>query len=317
MIRFLRPSSCLLLAGLAACGSAPPPQPAVVTSSSSNLGKAMQAYAANRYSEARNFFGRALTDYRGVDDRHGQAETLIDLADSALQQGDVAAARGYLTTARSIAEQDRFAPLLPRLALLDAYADLQSQDAQAAASALDALLENAATPADIHQAALFARTQAAFNLKAADAQAWLDKLTATAGAGADKDSLTQARLQRLQALAARGAGDNAKAAGLYADALTRYQAAYYRPGIAASHEEWAGLLMAAQDWSAARAHWQRALDVRLWMYDASHAIRILDSLQQVDTALGDTAAAKQDAELAEYLRDGGDPSQSPLKPKTP
>jgi hypothetical protein len=316
MIRRLWPSACLLVAGLlAACGSAPPPQPATLVASSSNLGKAMQAYAANRYTEARNFFGRALVEYRGVDDRRGQAETLIDLADSSLQQGDVPAAREYLKTARAVAAEDGLAALLPRLALLDAYADLQSQDTQAAAAILDSLLQSSAAPADIQQAALFARTQAAFDLKAADAPAWLDKLTATAAA--DKDALTQARLERLQAMAARGANDNAKAVVLYADALARYQAAYYRPGIAASHEEWAALLMATANWPAARGHLQRALDVRLWMYDASHAIRILDELQQVDTSLGDTAAAQQDAELAQYLKDGGDPSQSPLKPKTP
>jgi hypothetical protein len=315
MTRHLRPLSCLLLVGLAACGSAPPPQPATVTNSSSNLGKAMQAYAANRYTEARNFFGRALVEYRGVDDRRGQAETLIDLADSALQQGDVPAAREYLKAARAVTAEDGLAALLPRLALLDAYAELQSQDTQAAAATLDTLLQSSTAPADIHQAALFARTQAAFDLKATDAPTWLDRLTAAVGA--DKDALTQARLERLQALAAHGADDNAKAAVLYAEALAQYQAAYYRPGIAASHEEWAALLMATKDWPGARGHLQRALDVRLWMYDASHAVRILDKLQQVDTALGDAAAAQQDAELAQYLKDGGDPSQSPLKPKTP
>ena len=317
MIKRRLPCACLLLAGLlASCGSAPPPQPATVVASSGNMGKAMQAYAANRYAEARNFFGRALTEYRGVDDRKGQAETLVDLADSALQQGDVAAARDYLKDARSIAEQDGLSALLPRLTLLDAYGDLQAQDPQTAATRLDKLLQDAAMPADIHQAALFARTQAAFDLKATDAGGWLDKLTAAAGL--DKDALTQARLARLQALAARNAGDNAKATSLYADALARYQSAYYRPGIAASHEEWAGMLMAAQDWNGARGHLQRALEVRLWMVDASHSIRILENLQQVDTMLGDSAAAKQDAELADYLKNGGDPSQppAPIDPAT-
>ncbi|HEX2668390.1 MAG TPA: hypothetical protein VHP13_08445, partial [Gammaproteobacteria bacterium] len=72
---------------------------------------------------------------------------------------------------------------------------------------------------------------------------------------------------------------------------------------------------AQQQWPAARDHLQRALDVRLWMYDATHSARILDELKQVDTALGDADAAKKDQQYSDYLKNGGDPSQSPaLKP---
>ena len=106
----------------------------------------------------------------------------------------------------------------------------------------------------------------------------------------------------------------AKAAALYASALSQYQAAYYRPGIAATHEEWADLLLAQQDWAGARDHLRRALSVRLWMYDSSRSMRVLDKLASADKALGDDAAVKQDGELSQYLKDGGDPSQSPAKP---
>ncbi|HEV2110775.1 MAG TPA: hypothetical protein VGT99_05420, partial [Gammaproteobacteria bacterium] len=259
-----------LLAGsaalLAACGSRPVQTPPVVSSSHSDMSKAMLAYSDNRYAEARNFFGRALSQYQSVDDLQHQAEALTDLADCALLQGDVDAAKGYLANAQNLVSQHHLPGLAPRLALLAGYADLQSDDASAAAAGFDGLLNDAATPADVRQAALLARTQAAFDLKAADSGQWLAKLPANSA-----DPLIQARLERLQARAA----DPAKAAALYADALGRYQAAYYRPGIAASHEEWAELLLSEKQWAEARDHLRRALTVRLWMYDANHSLRIL------------------------------------------
>lgn len=303
----------LILAGglplLAACGSAPPPLPQTVTNTRTFMAEAMADYNDNRYAEARNFFGRAYAQYRSVDDLQGQADTLVDLADAALLQGDVAAARGNLKDAHALVDgHAALAALKPRLVLLDAYADLQSGDPIGAAGRLDPLLVPNAAPADVARAALFARTQAAFDAKVPYASQWLTKL------GKPTDSpLDAARLERLEALAEP---DATKAAALYADSLQRYQGAFYRPGIAAVHEEWGARLMAAQDWKGARDHLQRALQVRLWMYDASHSVRILGQLSSVDQALGDTAAAKQDADMAEYLKDGGDPSKAGL-PKTP
>ena len=295
--------ACLAALLLAACGSPPPPMPAVVTASKSDMAKAMLAYSDSRYAEARNFFGRALADYRSVDDVEHEVEVLSDLADSALLQGDVDAARGYLDTAGKLADQQHPAPQRPRLTLLSAYADLQSQDPASAAAKLDGLLNDATTPVDIRQAALFARTQAAFDAKAPDSAQWLAKIPA-----ANADPLAAARLERLQAQAATDPG---KAAALYASALDRYQTAYYRPGIAAVHEEWGRLLLSQKDWAGARDHLRRALAVRLWMLDATHSAHVLTDLAQADTALGDTDAAKQDTAWADYLKNGGDPNQAP------
>src|SRR6185503_198604 len=146
---------------------------------------------------------------------------LTDLADAALQQGDVPAARENLKQAHAVLDAHPVTGLAARLTLLEAYADLQSQDPAAAAAALDGLLNDAATPADVRRAALFARTQAAYDAKNGDAAQWVAKI------GAPQGDLEQARLERLQALGA----DPAQAATSYADALKRYQAAYYRPGI--------------------------------------------------------------------------------------
>jgi tetratricopeptide (TPR) repeat protein len=192
-------------------------------------------------------------------------------------------------------------PELPaRLSLLEAYADLLDKDPASAAALLDALQADAGATAEVKRAALIARTQAAFDAKAGDAPQWLAKL------GAPQGDLEQARIGRLQALT-----DTSKAPSLYADALKRYQAAYYRPGIAATHEEWGTLLVSQQDWKGARDHLQRALDVRLWMDDGLRSSRIFDQLQQVDTALGDSTTAAEDAKWSDYLKNGGDPTKAP------
>ncbi|HET7922579.1 MAG TPA: tetratricopeptide repeat protein [Gammaproteobacteria bacterium] len=292
---------------LAACGSAPPPQPAVVTATRDAMSLGMQAYADNRYLEARNYFERALVQYRSVDDRGGQLDALVDLADSALGQGEPAAARSYLGAADKLLATSSDSTQASHVALLHAYADLQAGDNQQAVARLDALLDNTATPEPIRQAALLARTQCAFNLHATDTHAWLAKLEATTGIHAELAS--EARYLRLKALAARQANDNAQASELYRQALDRYRSQYNRPGIAATLEEWADLSVSQQDWPAARDRLGRALPIRLWLYDRNHAEKDLRVLSRVDAALGNETASKQDLKLADYLGNGGDPAQ--------
>ncbi len=300
-------SLALCAALLAACGSAPPPVPPTVTNTRNFMAEGMADYGDNRYADARSFFGRAYMQYRSVDDLQGQADALTDLADSALLQGDVPAARQNLDDAHALVEAHAsLAALKPRLALMDAYADLQSGDPATAASLLDGVLAESGVAPDTARAALLARTQAAFDSKATDAPQWLAKVGAPGNTPLDA-----ARVERLQALATP---DVSKTIALYGDALQRYQSVFYRPGIAATLEEWGALLMAHQDWAGAHDRLQRALHVRLWMYDGSHSARILDRLAGVDKALGDTAAAQQDGVWADYLRGGGDPSKSPVTP---
>lgn len=290
---------------LAACGSKPVLPPPVVSQSENFMAKGMLAYDDNRYAEARNWFGRAFAEYRSVDDQDRELDALYDLADAALEEGDVPNARLEITQARGVLATHPVAGLTERLTLLEAYAALQSQDPASAIALVEPLLSDSAAGAEVQRAALFARTQAAFDSKAADAPQWLAKL------GKGQDDLDQARLERLEALTA---SDGSNAESLYASALHRYQLHYYRPGIAAVHEEWGALLLSQQKWAAARDHLQRALDVRLWMYDGSRSARILMQMQQADAALGNADQAKQDGAWSDYLKNGGDPSKSPVAP---
>lgn len=285
---------------LAACGSKPVLPPATVSNSQNFMATGMAAYQDNRYTEARSYFGRALMEYRSVDDQEHEADALLDLADASLQQGDVKMGREEIAQARTVLASRPVPELPARLALLEAYADLLDKDPAGAIAVLDALQADSGATPEVKRAALIARAQAAFDAKAGDAAQWLAKL------GSPQGDLEQARIGRLQALA-----DTSKAPALYADALKRYQAAYYRPGIAATHEEWGTLLLSQQDWKGARDHLQRALDVRLWMDDGLRSARIFDQLQQVDSALGDAASAAQDAKWSDYLKNGGDVSKAP------
>jgi hypothetical protein len=291
---------------LTACGSKPVVPPATVSNSQTFMATGMAAYNDNRYTEARSYFGRAFMEYRSVDDQEHEADALMDLADASLQQGDVKMGREEIAEGRAVLASHPVAGLPARLSLLEAYAALLDKDPASAITVLDALLADAVATPEVKRATLIARTQAAFDAKAPDAAQWLAKL------GAAQSELEQARIDRLLALA-----DSSKAPTLYADALTRYQAAYHRPGIAATHEEWGTLLMSQQDWKGARDHLQRGLDVRLWMDDALHAARIFDQLQQVDTALGDSATAADDAKWSDYLKNGGDPTKAPSASSNP
>ena len=49
------------------------------------------------------------------------------------------------------------------------------------------------------------------------------------------------------------------------------------------------------------------------MYDRTHSVKDLEKLSAVDTKLNDTAAAKQDAQLADYLKNGGNPGKLPAQ----
>jgi tetratricopeptide (TPR) repeat protein len=313
MNKILRVASILsMLAALSACGSKPPIQPAVISNSRDAMSLGMRAYADNRYLEARGYFERALVQYRSVDDLDGQLDVLVDLADSALGQGEYTAARAYLAAANNILARGKSAAIAPHVALLNTYADMQAGDNAQAAARLDKLLAEPGISADIQQAALFARTQIAFDLNAADTDQWLDKLSTALGK--NPDAISSARYQRLQALAALKHGDMQQATTLYQSALDNYRSAYYRPGIAATLEEWADLSIAQNDWTDAHDRLYRALQIRLWMYDRTHSVKDLEKLSEVDTKSGDAAAAKQDAQLADYLKNGGNPGQLPAPP---
>lgn len=303
-VRLISVGICTAL--LAACGSKPVVPPATVSNSQTFMATGMAAYNDNRYTEARSYFGRALMEYRSVDDQEHEADAFMDLADASLQQGDVKMGREEIAQARAVLASHPVPGLPARLTLLEAYADLLDKDPASAITVLDTLLADAGAAAEVKRAGLFARTQAALDAKAADAPQWLAKL------GAPQGELEQARMDRLQALA-----DTGKAPALYADALSHYQAAYHRPGIAATHEEWGALLVSQQDWKGARDHLQRGLDVRLWMDDALHSARIFDELQQVDTALGDATTAAADAKWSSYLKNGGDPTKAPTASSNP
>jgi len=69
--------------------------------------------------------------------------------------------------------------------------------------------------------------------------------------------------------------------------------------IAATLKKWSALSMQQKDWTNARQQLQRALDVRLSMYDRTHTIRDLDNMAQTEIALGDAAAAQRSTQLAE------------------
>ena len=195
MMRLRLLSLLVSTAVLAACGSKPVVPPPVVSNSQTFMATGMAAYNDNRYVEARVYFGRAFVQYRSVDDLEHEADALTDLADAAIQQGDTASAREQIRQARAVLAAHPVAGLPARLNLLEAYTDLVDRDPASAITLLDALLTDTTTLADLRRGALFARTQAAFDAKAGDANAWLAKL-GTAQADLDQAAAGPGRSQQ-------------------------------------------------------------------------------------------------------------------------
>jgi len=292
-------AALLLTLALGACGSKKPPPVEAVAGPQDALRLGLQSYDDAQFVAAIQLFGKALALYRSIDDSRGQVTALMDLADVALVLGQHARAHGHLAEAERLVQRDGLAQFAPHLALLKCQQSSQAGDAAAARAQCDAVLALEGAAGGLRAGAEVELAKLAL----ADGGDWnaLRKRVAAA-VEADGRPGPRARLLRLDADAARRAGDLKGARGALERALAIYQAAFARPGIAASHEELAAVARAEERLDAARDHYERALHIRLWMNDGVHGAQVLEGLAAVETQRGDGARAARIQELLDYMR---------------
>lgn len=285
---------------LAACGSEPPKkEPAALSAPAEAMRMGMLLRADDEYRTAVELFGRALQLYRSTDDRTGQLNALVNLADAAVTLGESARALEFIGEARRIAALDRNETLAGRLDLLEAQALAQAGRRGDARRPLEGLLARESSGA-LAQAAILERARVALEGGDGDAMEWLNKArSATAGDSAPR---VQAAILKLEAEAARRANDPNAAASQLEAALDIYRKLGYRPGIAAANEALAALAAGLKRSGEARDRWMRALDTRFWLRDRVHAVADLEALRALEKAAGDARRAKTYEDLAAQLR---------------
>lgn len=284
---------------LAGCGSNKPPPVEAIAAPQDALRMGMQSYDDAQFTAATQLFAKALVQYRSIDDARGQVVALLDLADVALVLGEHARAAVHLAEAERIVQRDRLARFATHLALLKCQQLAQAGDAAAARAQCEA-----AAAADDASKALVAGARIELaKLALAEGADWAALRGPVAAAiEADGRAGSRARLQRLDAEAARAKGDLDGAYQQLNRALAVYQTALSRPGIAASHEELAVVARAQGRPAVAKDHYQRALHIRLWMSDRVHGAEVLEGLAAVEAELGDEARAAKIRELLDYMR---------------
>jgi tetratricopeptide (TPR) repeat protein len=292
-------SLAALVLALGGCGSNKPPPAEAISAPQDALRMGMQSYEDAQFIAATQLFGKALVQYRSIDDARGQVVALMDLADVALVLGEHARAAAHLAEAERIVQRDRLARFAAHLALLKCQQLAQAGDAAGARAQCEAALgADDGGPA----LAVGARIELA-KLALAEGQDW-QALRAPVAAAVDADGRagSRARLMRLDADAARRAGDLDGAYAQLNKALAVYQTALSRPGIAAAHEELAVVARAQGRPAIAKDHYERALHVRLWMSDRVHGAEVLEGLAAVEAELGNDERATRVAELLAYMR---------------
>lgn len=284
---------------LVGCGSKKPPPVAAIGAPQDALRMGMQSYDDAQFIAATQLFAKALTHYRSIDDARGQVVALMDLADVALVLGEHARAAVHLEEAERVVQRDRLGQFATHLALMKCQQRAQAGDAAGARVQCEAALGAAdATPALV----VGARIELA-KLALTDGQDW-SALRKQVVAAVEDDGRpgSRARLLRLDADAARRAGQQDEAYATLTRALAIYQTALSRPGIAASHEELAVVARAQGKPAIARDHYQRALHIRLWMSDRVHGATVLEGLIAVEAELGNAERAAKIKDLLDYMR---------------
>lgn len=282
---------------LCACGGSPPPKP--VPEARENARDVhetgIDSFREGRYHDALANFELAGRLFTSIDDPRGVAVAAISAAETHLLMGDADAARASSARAADALAVMHDETLSERVQLVVARVDA---DATASRRTLEDL-RGSANPPIAAQAKLLLCER---GIEAGDAGC-------LAGLAA-QDELTAARIDQLQAKAARARGEDEAAKRHLDRALMRYRALAFRPGIAAVHETLAAIAAKGGERAVAERHLQRALYLRFWIQDRTGSADLLEQLADVT---GNEQLRNNYRGWRETLRDAnGDPDWSAM-----
>lgn len=259
----------------------------------------LESFRNHQFSNARLLFNRAYQEFRSYDDTGGMTAAMMNLAEIDLLIGETAAAGRRLDRCRFLVDRDGLTGYQARLAYMEARQAQQADDPERAHERADAARRAIGEEDPL---GLMLDLLRADLLIAEDQDAATSAIADLTARTVEHGDLVQARVHRLAADLARDQGRMDAARASYAEAWQAYKRAEYRPGIAATHEAWAVVFEASEDWVQVDDHLGRALSVRLWMSDRVHTASILDRMAAAAVALGDPDRASRFREVRDYLQ---------------
>lgn len=259
----------LTLLLLSACSSSPDLRPQVYKDGTRHLDQGIRSYRQGNYTLAAQLFNQALSEYSSVDDVDGIQLAHINLAETALRTGHLAAADRHLHQLAYIAQREQDPRHQLRLGYLRArLLSLQGDNQQAEQQLASLLTEPLEGPGTDLTAAWMLRTRLAQQQTSVQHEKWLEQTQQQFDelSSSQRDRLAP-YLWQLQARKLSLDGEQQQALALLGKALQALRKRAERPGIAAMLEDMAGIHQANGDYARAEDHLHRALLVRIWMLD--------------------------------------------------
>lgn len=261
-----------------ACVSGPDEkQPEAIEAANNALSSGVNNYNKSQYELASSYFKNALRDFRSIDHQHGIASSCLNLSKTHLTTGNIETAEAYLQQAQRIIQQESLVQLVDHLRIIQSSIAIENNQLEHASKILAPLLQN-----DINNAFTLAAIQNRTRIAHAsenkdDARHWTNsfeqKIKSISGSKTHK-----ARLARFKANLSEDAEIQNKH---LSEALSIYRNKTNRPGIAATLQQWAEILIHQKQIEAAKDKLQRALYIRQSLQDRKKSLKILNSLGKI------------------------------------
>ncbi len=273
--RFTVLAITLLCAG---CVSGPDDrQPEAIEAANNALSNGVSNYGKSKYELATSYFKNALRDFRSIDHQYGIASSCLNLSKTYISIGNIELADAYFKQAQRIIQRDNIKQLDDHLRIIESSIAIENNQLAQAKETLAPLLQNDSNNA-FTLAAVQNRTRIAHAENNNDeATQWTNTFEQKIKSSSSNQK-HKARLARFKA----NLSDNKETQNKhFGEALNIYRSETNRPGIAATLQEWANILIKQKKTEAAKDKLQRALYIRQSLQDRKNSLKILNSLAQI------------------------------------
>jgi hypothetical protein len=281
---------------LAACASPLPQKPKALNDAEQNMQRGATAYANDEYHLAANAFTNALDLYQSIDDGPGIFEASVNLIETSITVGNLAAARQRLQRLKGVTDESSGMDGAMRLKLLEVRLLHAEQRPQQALDLLRPLWPEFDEGQRIIQggehslAVIAASARLKQQLGHTDADLWIRRFATIDLDTTPGDQRYRALLLRLQAQQLNDASPgSSEGERLLREALGIYRNLVYRRGIAAALQQLAQLRLQRHELGVADNLYQRALKIHLWTLNRGAAAEVLEALVDINRQLGDQA----------------------------